>query len=178
MLLHFLGSFFIRGKKIWCSCCLFPIIPLMYQTGRWAINSYPLFHNCSLCLWASQITSAALYVFSLRFSREQLVQGKYLSPLRAFETLPWGKDCKCPGQGLCTDTFARLRHKGAPVFTGPSGVSARLQSHHDNPPFPCSSGKNNRDWQWKWEEQGGKKGRGVLKGGRGYERTTRDENSK
>lgn len=78
MPLHFLGSFFIRGKEIWCSCSLFPIVPFMYQIRRPAINSYPLFHNRSPCLWASQITPPALYVFSLRFAREQLVRGECL----------------------------------------------------------------------------------------------------
>lgn len=76
---------FHRGKKI-----LMQLLSLSYHTinERWAINSYPLFHNCSLCLWASQITLPALCVFSLRFSREQLVQGKSLNPLKSFL---WGK---------------------------------------------------------------------------------------
>lgn len=88
-------------KKIWCSCYLFPILPLICQTGRWAINSCPSFQNCRPCLWERQITPPALCVFSLWFSGQQLMQGKCLSPLWAFETLPWGRDCKSPGWGVC-----------------------------------------------------------------------------
>lgn len=58
--------FIFHWGKIWCSSCLFPIVSLMYQMGRWTCNSHPLFHNLSPYLWASQITHPALCVFRLK----------------------------------------------------------------------------------------------------------------
>lgn len=60
---------------------LFAVTSLMPQMGRWASNSYPLFHNLSPYLWAIQLTHPALFVFSWRFSRDHLVWGKFPSSL-------------------------------------------------------------------------------------------------
>lgn len=159
---------FHKGKKV-----LMQLLSLSYHTinERWAINSYPLFHSCSLCRWACQITLTALCVSSLRFLREQLVQGKCLDPLKSF---PWGKawvnalgwsyvPMCLQGWGTKGPRFS----KGLQVLVQGYRVviSARLQGRHDNPPCPHSNRNNNRKWQWHGKRRRVEKGELCSTGG-------------